>query len=498
MEWSEVDQEVAGSAADDARAKRARRSAQPSNKEGLEDPTLETPLKDTGLPPSPPIDVRTLSDPEAWTHWLRRMDKLAQLQGLLLYTPEALDLEEFRKGMGKSGGARVEGASDKHPRFDVPAMRAEYDKKMSEMKAKRAEYRARPEVKAKKNEYNKQYYARPEVKAKRARPEVKEKRARTKKQYYARPEVKAKRAEYDRKRYMAMSEEEKAKRAEYMKQYNTMPEVKAKKAECDRKRYMAMSEEEKAQRAEYMLQYRARPEVKAKKAECDKKRRYMARPEEEKAQRAEYMLQYRARPEVKAKKREYDKQNYARPEVKAKRARPEVKEKRAEYDKKRYYMARREYKSKVAEYKSKVAEFDQMVAEYKSKVAEFDQMVAEYMARPEVKAKRATEDAAEQAETSTLRGKTYWDTLYEVIKLEDLPLPMQCPQHCQAGRRAKPHQYLSKPFHCGCCVGTCEHLFCRAVANGLRPLRRTWAWPSPPIPSWLASEELPHPAGGAA
>ena len=53
----------------DARAARARRSAQPSNKEGLEDPTLETPLrvsfslKDTGLPPSPPappIDGRTL------------------------------------------------------------------------------------------------------------------------------------------------------------------------------------------------------------------------------------------------------------------------------------------------------------------------------------------------------------------------------------------------------------------------------------------------------
>ena len=51
----------------DARAERARRSAQPSNKEGLEDPTLETPLKDTGLPPSPPlphIDGRTLSDLE--------------------------------------------------------------------------------------------------------------------------------------------------------------------------------------------------------------------------------------------------------------------------------------------------------------------------------------------------------------------------------------------------------------------------------------------------
>ena len=31
-----------------------------------------------------------------------------------------------------------------------------------------------------------------------------------------------------------------------------------------------------------------------------------------------------------------------------------------------------------------------------------------------------------------------------------------CPRHRQAGRRAGPHQYLSKPFHCGCCVGTCE------------------------------------------
>ena len=88
MDWSEEDQKVAVSAASamslkrsissldlaaDARAARARRSAQPSNKEGLEDPTLETPLrvsfslKDTGLPPSPPaphIDGRTLFDLE--------------------------------------------------------------------------------------------------------------------------------------------------------------------------------------------------------------------------------------------------------------------------------------------------------------------------------------------------------------------------------------------------------------------------------------------------
>ena len=108
----------------DVRAERARRSAQPSNKEGREDPTLETPLKDTGLPPSPPsppIDGRTLSDPEAWTRWLRSMDRVAQLLPRL--GPVALPrigkeerkeaLEEFRKGKGKSGGARGEGASDK-------------------------------------------------------------------------------------------------------------------------------------------------------------------------------------------------------------------------------------------------------------------------------------------------------------------------------------------------------------------------------------------------
>ena len=108
----------------DARAERARRSAQPSNKEGLVGPTLETPLKETGLPPSPPsppIDGRTLSDPEAWTRWLRSMDRVAQLRPRL--GPVALPrigkeehkeaLEEFRKGKGKSGGARGEGASDK-------------------------------------------------------------------------------------------------------------------------------------------------------------------------------------------------------------------------------------------------------------------------------------------------------------------------------------------------------------------------------------------------
>ena len=110
-----------------------------------------------------------------------------------------------------------------------------------------------------------------------------------------------------------------------------------------------------------------------------------------------------------------------------------------------------------------------------SKRAEYDKK--RYMARPEVKAKRARrtkqeqdQDAAEQAETSKLRG-AYWAALSEAtIKLEDLwpvALPMHCPRHRQAGRMAGPQQYLSKPFHRGCCrsscgaVSTCE--LCVAV-----------------------------------
>ena len=49
-------------------------------------------------------------------------------------------------------------------------------------------------------------------------------------------------------------------------------------------------------------------------------------------------------------------------------------------------------------------------------------------------------------------------------------LAMPCPRHRQAGREAGPHQYLSKPFHCGCCVGTCElcHLSLSAASGVCR------------------------------
>ena len=32
----------------------------------------------------------------------------------------------------------------------------------------------------------------------------------------------------------------------------------------------------------------------------------------------------------------------------------------------------------------------------------------------------------------------------------------QCPRHYTAGQEAGPHWKGQKPFHCGCCAGTCE------------------------------------------
>ena len=130
------------------------------------------------------------------------------------------------------------------------------------------------------------------------------------------------------------------------------------------------------------------------------------------------MQQCNAGPEVKAKKAECYKQYMAR---------PGMKEKKAEYDKKRY-MARQEVKGKRAR---------------RSK-QEQDQ------------------DAAEEAPTSNLRGKTFWGQV--LADLWQLALPMPCPRHShQAGRRAGPHWFLSKPFPFNCCVGT---------ASGVRRLRR--------------------------
>ena len=142
MDWSEEDQKVAVSAASamslkrsissldlaaDARAARARRSAQPSNKEGLEDPTLETPLKDTGLPPleTPLKDTGLPPSPPA-----------PPIDGLLH--------PSMKQYMARP---------------DVKAKKAEYKK----------QYMARPDVKAKKAEYKKQYMSRPEQSQNRGR-----------------------------------------------------------------------------------------------------------------------------------------------------------------------------------------------------------------------------------------------------------------------------------------------------------------------------------------
>ena len=34
--------------------------------------------------------------------------------------------------------------------------------------------------------------------------------------------------------------------------------------------------------------------------------------------------------------------------------------------------------------------------------------------------------------------------------------PRQCPRHYRAGQEAGPHHKGHKPFHCGCCAGTCD------------------------------------------
>ena len=53
-----------------------------------------------------------------------------------------------------------------------------------------------------------------------------------------------------------------------------------------------------------------------------------------------------------------------------------------------------------------------------------------------------------------------------------------CPRHCQAGHRAGPHQYCSKPFNCGCCMGTC-HL--------CEPAKNLWS-PSTRLQSMMAAK----------
>ena len=70
-----------------------------------------------------------------------------------------------------------------------------------------------------------------------------------------------------------------------------------------------------------------------------------------------------------------------------------------------------------------------------------------------------------------------------------------CPRHREAGRRAGPHQYLSKPFHCGCCVGTCE--LCDPAKDLWSPsfsptTDSDLAFGADPFGDGAASEDLPQ------
>ena len=84
------------------------------------------------------------------------------------------------------------------------------------MKAKRKEYRARPEVKESKKEYMKEYQA---------RPEVKEHKKEYLKEYRARPEFKERKKEYQ-KQYRA---EKRGKRlwGNFMRSWEAMQKIRA-------------------------------------------------------------------------------------------------------------------------------------------------------------------------------------------------------------------------------------------------------------------------------
>ena len=130
MDWSEEDQKVAVSAASamslkrsissldlaaDARAARARRSAQPSNKEGLEDPTLETPLKDTGLPPSPPAPpIDGLLHPSMKQYMAKPDVKAKKAEYMKQYNarPEVKAQRGKYKTATRGGGGAVDGVQD--------------------------------------------------------------------------------------------------------------------------------------------------------------------------------------------------------------------------------------------------------------------------------------------------------------------------------------------------------------------------------------------------
>ena len=45
----------------------------------------------------------------------------------------------------------------------------------------------------------------------------------------------------------------------------------------------------------------------------------------------------------------------------------------------------------------------------------------------------------------------------------------QCPRHYRAGQEAGPHHKGHKPFHCGCCAGTCE----RCLPDGTLKAEKT-------------------------
>ena len=101
------------------------------------------------------------------------------------------------------------------------------------------------------------------------------------------------------------------------------------------------------------------------------------------------------------------------------------------------------------------------------------------------------QDAAEQAETSKQGQQALKDRGPDAR-------PKQCPRHRRADREAREHQYGSKPFHCGCCVSTCE--LCDPSLSGRSQRSPSCspttdsdlAWGADPFGDGAPSEDLPQ------
>ena len=141
-------------------------------------------------------------------------------------------IEGFYKGKSKKDGLQsnckkcVKAKNTKYyanNKESIKARKAEYNAR-PEIKARQIEYRAQPEVKARKKAQSAEYRAQPENKARKKTYDA---------EYYAQPENKARTKAYSAEHYVNNREHYRARKAEY----NARPEIKARQNQRKRDRY---------------------------------------------------------------------------------------------------------------------------------------------------------------------------------------------------------------------------------------------------------------------